>query len=137
MTYVGWSMPEFANLTLGMAISHETGGRTWAHVIDDTGLSGRFDFSLAYDMGYHAMMNAPMPESMRAHLSDELPALTTRTSGSSIFPSLNAIGARGNAERPGARVPPARNAIVTVQRPKRRGPNGVSKQPCLEPWLAS
>jgi uncharacterized protein (TIGR03435 family) len=61
MTYVGWSIPELAQMTLAMAIGNETGKRSWAHVIDETGLIGRFDFNLEYDVAYHAMMNSPAP----------------------------------------------------------------------------
>jgi uncharacterized protein (TIGR03435 family) len=43
MTYVGWSMAELAQKTLSLAIGAETGGG-WAHVIDETGLRGRFEF---------------------------------------------------------------------------------------------
>jgi uncharacterized protein (TIGR03435 family) len=69
-SYVGESVSEFA-ATLGMIIANETGANfgpkaSWAHVIDATGLSGRFDFSLDYDMGYWMRMNAPnFPASMR------------------------------------------------------------------------
>ena len=77
-------MPELAQLTLGMAIKNETGGRNWAHVIDETGLSGRFDFSLACDVSYHAMMNSPMPEALRANLSRKNPE--------SIFKAVEQLG---------------------------------------------
>jgi uncharacterized protein (TIGR03435 family) len=69
-SYVGESMPEFAG-KLGMMIASETGANfgpraSWAHVVDATGLSGRFDFSLDYDTGYWIRMNAPnFPANLR------------------------------------------------------------------------
>jgi uncharacterized protein (TIGR03435 family) len=83
-TYVEWSMPEFAQLTLGMAIKNETGGRNWAHVIDETGIAGRFDFNLSYDIGYYMMLNVSMPESMRSNLTSKNPG--------SIFKAVEALG---------------------------------------------
>jgi len=68
--YVGESMQEFA-AKLGMMIANETGANfgprgSWAHVVDATGLGGRFDFSLDYDLGYWTRMNAPnFPAAMR------------------------------------------------------------------------
>lgn len=70
-TYIGWSMDEFARLALAMMIANETGANFgprggWAHVIDETGLAGRFDFSLQYDTTYYTFRNAPnIPEHMR------------------------------------------------------------------------
>jgi uncharacterized protein (TIGR03435 family) len=69
-SYIGESMEEFA-VKLGMMIADETGANfgppaSWAHVLDATGLSGRFDFSLDYDVSYWIRMNAPnFPAAMR------------------------------------------------------------------------
>jgi uncharacterized protein (TIGR03435 family) len=60
MTYVGWSMAELARQTLSLAIGSETGGG-WAHVIDETGLRGRFDFTLNYDFANHLMRSTRGP----------------------------------------------------------------------------
>ncbi len=68
-TFVGWSIPALAS-TLGMMVAVDTGGNfgphgSWAHVIDETGLDGRFDFSLDYDISYHSRLNAPgLPPSL-------------------------------------------------------------------------
>jgi uncharacterized protein (TIGR03435 family) len=69
-TYVGYSMPELAS-QLARMVGNQTGSnfgpnRSWAHVVDATGLSGRFDFTLKYDAAYHAMINSPgIPSAMR------------------------------------------------------------------------
>jgi uncharacterized protein (TIGR03435 family) len=85
MTYVGWSMDEFTRLSLGLYVANETGGsRSWAHVIDGTGLDGRFDFTLRYDAGYHMMMNAPGMGSMRDQLTSSNPV--------SIFKAIEPLG---------------------------------------------
>lgn len=78
-TLVGYSMAELA-FQLGEMVAVETGtsfgpNRSWAHIVDATGLSGRFDFTLKYDLTYHSMMNTPgLPEAMRAQLTSTYPA---------------------------------------------------------------
>lgn len=60
-TYVGWSMEEFARLALAMSIANETGKRDGCAIVrDETGLPGRYDFSLRYDMSYHMRRNMAM-----------------------------------------------------------------------------
>jgi uncharacterized protein (TIGR03435 family) len=52
-TYIGYSMPELA-FWLAMMVGNETGSnvgpdKSWAHIVEATGLTGRFDFTLKYD----------------------------------------------------------------------------------------
>jgi uncharacterized protein (TIGR03435 family) len=72
-TYVGWSMAEFARLTLAMAIGNEAGKSGWAMVHDETGLPGRFDFHLHYDAGYHMMRNSPMVAASMSEVTSKNP----------------------------------------------------------------
>jgi len=58
MTFVGFSIPDLV-WRLEMLVGTETGAHSSAHIIDATGLTGRFDFKLDYDHGYHVMMNMP------------------------------------------------------------------------------
>jgi uncharacterized protein (TIGR03435 family) len=70
MTYVGWSIPDLT-MNLGMMVAWETGTNYgpkggWAHILDETGLTGRFDFTLQYDTTYYSMLNAPnIPANLR------------------------------------------------------------------------
>lgn len=79
-SYVGWSMLEFA-IDLGRMVAAETGARaSWAHVIDETGLTGWFDFNLHYDQGYYMFSNIPnLPPNVREGITNH---------GVSIFKSL-------------------------------------------------
>jgi uncharacterized protein (TIGR03435 family) len=53
-------MADLAQKTLSLAIGSETGGG-WAHVLDETGLRGRFDFTLNYDFASHTMRSSRGP----------------------------------------------------------------------------
>jgi len=59
LAFVGYTMPDLAR-DLGGMVGHEIGIKTRAHVIDATGLNGRFDFNLEYDLTYHMMINNPI-----------------------------------------------------------------------------
>jgi uncharacterized protein (TIGR03435 family) len=105
-TYVGYSMRELAQLALAMAIKYETGTRNWAHVMDETGLSGRFDFSLAYDFGYHMLTNSSLPENIRANLTNKYPV--------SIFKAVEAqLGLKLEAAT-------AKLKVMVIQKAERR-----------------
>ncbi len=68
-TWVGWTVPEFSHF-LGMMVTRETAeSGANAYSVDHTGLTGRFDFSLNYDVDYHAMINSTaIPDKMRDNI---------------------------------------------------------------------
>jgi uncharacterized protein (TIGR03435 family) len=73
-TWVGWTVPEFSRF-LGMMVAREIAepGAN-VHIVDETGLMGRFDFFLNYDVGYHAMINSPViPDKMRENIRTSNP----------------------------------------------------------------
>jgi uncharacterized protein (TIGR03435 family) len=84
MTYIGWSMAELAERALSLSIGLETGTTTWAHVIDETGLKGRYDFTLDYDLASQLMRSSPLATEMLAGS----PNLVMKTSG--IFKAVQA-----------------------------------------------
>jgi len=63
LSFVGYAMADLSNW-LEKMVANETGGNygpnAWpAHIMDATGLSGRFDFMLDYDSFYHVMAHTP------------------------------------------------------------------------------
>jgi uncharacterized protein (TIGR03435 family) len=64
-TFVGYSMSELAD-ELGDCVGHETNNADLAHVArahvkDETGLKGRFDFNLNYNKAYFLLRSARFP----------------------------------------------------------------------------